>query len=96
MQTYKKLIKLNHLSLMLSDFDNYVHRSDLVIDFFLEVHSLMALRKYDLLQEKQTYKKPILYLLCDTISITDKKLYHFLNCYIFRVLFLLSETHLLN
>ena len=46
--------KLNHLSLMLSDFDNYVYRSDLVTDFFLEVRSLMALRKDGLLEEKQT------------------------------------------
>ena len=53
--------KLNHLSLMLSNFDNYVHRSDLVIDFVLEVHSLMALRKDNLLKGKK-HKNHILYL----------------------------------
>ena len=81
---------------MLSDFDNYVHRSDLVTDFVLEVHSLMALRKDDLLKGKKNIRTTFCIYSWDTISITDKKLYHFLNCYIFRVLFLLSETHLLN
>jgi D-serine deaminase-like pyridoxal phosphate-dependent protein len=40
------------LPVMLSDFDSYVHRSDRVKDFSSEAHSSMALRIYDLYEER--------------------------------------------
>ena len=54
--------------MLLSDFDSYAHRSDLVKDFSSEAHSSMALHIYDLYKERYIATKQTLLILDTSIS----------------------------